>query len=111
MGYTTLGRSGLRVSRLCLGTLNFGFKTSASDSHTIMDRAHHHGINFFDTSDVYGFQEGKEYSESVIGNWFAQGGGRRERTVTPPKSFSHRVTGLTTAVSRPYTSVGPATHH
>ena len=87
MDYTTLGRSGLRVSRLCLGTLNFGFKTSASDSHTIMDRAHHHGINFFDTSDVYGFQEGKEYSESVIGNWFAQGGGRRERTVIATKVF------------------------
>ena len=60
MDYTTLGRSGLRVSRLCLGTLNFGFKTSASDSHTIMDRAHHHGTNFFDTSDVYGFQEGSD---------------------------------------------------
>ena len=50
MDYTHLGRTGLSVSRLCLGTMNFGPETSEEDSHAIMDRAHEHGINFFDTA-------------------------------------------------------------
>lgn len=54
MDYTQLGRSSLSVSRLVLGTMNFGTETSEQDSHTIMSRAHEHGINFFDTADVYG---------------------------------------------------------
>jgi aryl-alcohol dehydrogenase-like predicted oxidoreductase len=48
--YTRLGRSGLSASRLILGTMNFGPETSEEDSHTIMDRALEHGINFFDTA-------------------------------------------------------------
>ena len=49
MDYTHLGRSGLSVSRLCLGTMNFGPETSEEeDSHAIMDRALELGINFFD---------------------------------------------------------------
>src|SRR6266508_4449322 len=54
MEYTHLGRLGLLVSRLCLGTMNFGPETSEEDSHGIMDRALEHGINFFDTANVYG---------------------------------------------------------
>ena len=50
MDYTHLGRSGVSVSRLCLGTMNFGAITSEADAHVIMDAAHEHGINFFDTS-------------------------------------------------------------
>jgi len=87
MEYCQLGRSGLSVSRICLGTLNFGFKTSEPDSYAVMDRAHELGINFFDTSNVYGWQEGKDWSENVIGRWFAQGGGRRERTVLATKLY------------------------
>jgi len=87
MEYCQLGRSGLSVSRVCLGTLNFGFKTSEPDSYAAMDRAHERGINFFDTSNVYGWQEGKDWSENVIGRWFAQGGGRRERTVLATKLY------------------------
>ena len=52
MEYTNLGRTGLKVSRLCLGTMNFGPQTDEPDSHAIMDRALEHGINFFDTSIV-----------------------------------------------------------
>ncbi len=59
MEYTHLGRSGLTVSRLCLGTMNFGWKTEETDSHAIMDRAHAEGVNFFDTANVYGFDAGK----------------------------------------------------
>ncbi len=85
MEYTQLGRSGLKVSRLCLGTMNFGPETSEEDSHAIMDRAHELGINFFDTADVYGWKKGEGITENIIGRWFAKGGGRRERTVIATK--------------------------
>jgi aryl-alcohol dehydrogenase-like predicted oxidoreductase len=85
MEYTQLGRSGLKVSRLCLGTMNFGPETSEEDSHAIMDRAHELGINFFDTADVYGWKRGEGITENIIGRWFAKGGGRRERTVIATK--------------------------
>lgn len=54
MEYTHLGRSGVSVSRLCLGTMNFGSVTGEADARQIMDRAHEQGINFFDTSNTYG---------------------------------------------------------
>jgi aryl-alcohol dehydrogenase-like predicted oxidoreductase len=87
MEYTQLGHSGLVVSRLCLGTMNFGPETAEADSHAIMDRAHEHGINFFDTANVYGWQKGKGVTEQIIGRWFATGGGRRERTVLATKLY------------------------
>ena len=87
MKYTHLGRSGLTVSRLCLGTMNFGWKTEEADSHAIMDRAHAEGINFFDTANVYGFDAGKGRTEEVLGSWFAQGGERREKTVLATKVY------------------------
>jgi aryl-alcohol dehydrogenase-like predicted oxidoreductase len=87
MEYTHLGRSGLKVSRLVLGTMNFGPQTSAEDSHRIMDAAHDAGINFFDTANAYGQHLGKGATESIIGDWFAQGGGRRERTVIATKLY------------------------
>ncbi len=87
MDYTHLGRSGLSVSRLCLGTMNFGPETSEDDSHAIMDRAHEHGLNFFDTANVYGWKQGEGITEQIIGRWFAQGDGRRERTVIATKLF------------------------
>lgn len=87
MEYTNLGRSGLSVSRLCLGTMNFGPETSEADSHAIMDRAHEHGLNFFDTANVYGWKKGEGVTENIIGNWFAKGGTRRERTVVATKLY------------------------
>lgn len=87
MEYTQLGRSGLSVSRLVLGTMNFGPETSEEDSHAIMDRAHEHGINFFDTANVYGWQKGEGITEQIIGRWFAKGGGRREKTVLATKLY------------------------
>jgi aryl-alcohol dehydrogenase-like predicted oxidoreductase len=89
MDYTHLGRSGLRVSRICLGTMNFGPLTSEADSHSIMDSAHDQGINFFDTANGYGGSVGKGATESIIGRWFAQGGGRRERTVLATKLYGN----------------------
>jgi aryl-alcohol dehydrogenase-like predicted oxidoreductase len=87
MEYTHLGRSGLSVSRLCLGTMNFGWKTEEADSHEIMDRALAEGINFFDTANVYGFDVGKGRTEEVLGSWFAQGGERRDKTVLATKVY------------------------
>ncbi|MGN6744411.1 MAG: aldo/keto reductase [Amnibacterium sp.] len=87
MEYTHLGRSGLTVSRLCLGTMNFGLETEEADAHRIMDAAHEHGINYFDTANRYRGKEGVGGTESLIGRWFAQGGGRRERTVLATKLY------------------------
>ncbi|SEB12251.1 aldo/keto reductase [Leifsonia sp. 21MFCrub1.1] len=87
MEYTHLGRSGLKVSRLVLGTMNFGPQTSEEDSHRIMDAAHDAGINYFDTANVYGQHKGRGATETIVGNWFAQGGGRRERTVIATKLY------------------------
>src|SRR5512140_1644530 len=87
MHYVHLGRSGVKVSRLCLGTMNFGPETSEADSFAVMDRALDLGINFFDTADVYGGKVGEGWTEQIIGRWFAQGGGRREKVVLATKVF------------------------
>ena len=87
MEYTQLGRTGLKVSRLCLGTMNFGPKTTEEDSFAIMDKALDLGINFFDTANVYGWKLGEGVTEQIIGRWFAQGGGRREKTVIATKVY------------------------
>ena len=90
MHYTHLGRTGLEVSRLCLGTMNFGPQTTEQDSWAIMDRALEHGINFFDTANGYGRRpdgSGAGDTERIIGRWFAQGGGRREKVVLASKVY------------------------
>ena len=87
MKYVHLGRSGLKVSRLCLGTMNFGPLASETESFVIMDRALELGINFFDTADVYGWETGEGITEQILGRWFAQGGGRREKVVLATKVF------------------------
>jgi aryl-alcohol dehydrogenase-like predicted oxidoreductase len=87
MQYVHLGRSGLKVSRLCLGTMNFGPQTTEADSYKIMDHALDLGINFFDTANVYGWKVGEGVTEQIIGRWFAQGGNRREHVVLATKVF------------------------
>ena len=87
MQYTNLGRTGLKVSRLCLGTMNFGPLTPEPDSFAIMDRALELGINFFDTANVYGWRTGEGVTEQIIGRWLAQGGGRREKIVLATKVY------------------------
>ena len=88
MNYRRLGHSGLRVSPLCLGTMNFGPYTSEEDSFTIMDAALGAGVQFFDTADVYGQKAGEGVTEAIIGRWFAQGGLRREKTVLATKVYN-----------------------
>ncbi|HWL50923.1 MAG TPA: aldo/keto reductase [Chthoniobacteraceae bacterium] len=89
MNTTHLGRSGLRVSRLCLGTMNFGPQATPEESFAIMDRALEAGINFLDTADVYGWRTGEGYTETIVGDWFAQGGGRREKIVLATKVYGN----------------------
>lgn len=92
MNYTHLGRTGLKVSRLCLGTMNFGDVTDEKTSARILDEALEAGINFIDTADVYGteqspdIQQGSGLSEEIIGRWLQQGG-RRERIVLATKVY------------------------
>jgi len=87
MQYVQLGRSGVKVSRLCLGTMNFGPETTEPDSAVIMDRALELGINFFDTANVYGWKVGEGWTEQILGRWFAQGSGRREKVVLATKVY------------------------
>jgi len=87
MEYRHLGRSGLKVSRLSLGTMNFGPHTTEPDSFAMMDRALELGINCFDTADVYGWKLGEGWTEQIIGRWFAQGGGRRDKVVLATKVY------------------------
>jgi aryl-alcohol dehydrogenase-like predicted oxidoreductase len=87
MNYTRVGRSGVEVSRLCLGTMNFGPHASEAESFAMMDRALELGITFFDTADVYGWKRGEGVTEQIVGSWLAQGGGRRERIVLATKVY------------------------
>lgn len=87
MKYTYLGRTGLEVSRFCLGTANFGPLTSEEDSIAIMDKALELGGNFFDTANAYGRKQGDGVTEQIIGRWFTQGGGRREKVVLATKVY------------------------
>src|SRR4051812_7357914 len=89
MKYTQLGRTGLKVSRLVLGTMNFGPQTDEADSHAIMDAALASGINYFDTANVYGWGENKGRTEEIIGSWFAKGGDRRDKVVLATKMYGN----------------------
>jgi len=91
---TKLGRSGVRVSRIGLGTMNFGPQTSEKDGWAIMDRALDAGVNFFDTANVYGWKRGEGITEQIVGRWLAQGGGRRERVVLATKVYGRMGEGL-----------------
>lgn len=85
MEYSYLGKTGLKVSQLCLGTMNFGVDTDEQEAFRIMDAALDAGINFFDTANIYGWGENSGRTEEIIGRWFQQGGGRREKVVLGTK--------------------------
>ena len=87
MDYTHLGRSGVSVSRLCLGTMNFGAFTGAADAHQIMDRAVERGVNFIDTANTYGRPRAEGVTEQIVGDWLAAGAGRRDRIVLATKLY------------------------
>ncbi|MDZ7845218.1 MAG: aldo/keto reductase [Anaerolineales bacterium] len=88
VNHVRLGKNGVLVSNLCLGTMNFGWHTSEKESFAIMDRALELGIIFFDTADIYGWGKEHGYTEEIIGKWLAQGGKRREATVLATKVYN-----------------------
>ena len=87
MDYTHLGRSGVSVSRICLGTMNFGSYTEPPDAFTIMDHALDQGVNFFDTANTYGRPRAEGVTESILGDWFSAGSSRRDRVVLATKLY------------------------
>ena len=89
MEYAKLGRSNMSVSKICLGTMHFGTRTPEDESYRIMDKAMEMGINFFDTANVYGREAYCGRTEEIIGNWFQQGNGRRDRTVLATKVYGN----------------------
>lgn len=97
MEYTFLGRSGLRVSKLCLGTMNFGPYTSEPDSFKIMNRALELGINFLDTANVYGGELGVGITEQIIGRWFEEDKSRRDQIVLATKVYGKMGSGINDA--------------
>lgn len=88
MEYTRLGRSGVEVSKLCLGTMNFGPYTEEKVSHKIMDKAIDLGVNFFDTANVYGWEKGKGVTEEIIGRWLKKSG-KRDKIVLATKVYGN----------------------
>lgn len=98
MEYKKLGRTGLFVSRLCLGTMNFGDATDRESAFRIMDAAYDAGINFFDTADVYGGPQrpdiplGYGVSEEILGDWF-QKSGKRDEIVLATKVYQPMIAG------------------
>ncbi|MCD0445408.1 aldo/keto reductase [Glycomyces sp. A-F 0318] len=88
MEYTQLGRAGVKVSRIVLGTMNFGPETDEDDAHRIMDRALELGVNFFDTANVYG-RTRKGWTEEIIGRWLASRPEARDRVVLATKAYGN----------------------
>jgi len=86
MEYNSLGRAGVKVSKLCLGTMNLAKLVDEKTSFAILDAAIDAGINFIDTADVYGGIDQRGRTEEFIGKWMAQGG-RREKLVLATKVY------------------------
>jgi aryl-alcohol dehydrogenase-like predicted oxidoreductase len=88
MNYRSLGKSGLKVSELCLGTMQFGWTADEAAAHQILDRAFEAGLNFIDTADVYSrWVEGNPggVAERMVGNWLAKGTVRRQDVILATK--------------------------
>ena len=85
MEYRKLGKSALKVSTLCLGTMNFGPRTSEEESFAIMNDAMEAGINFFDTANQYGGKLGVGTTEIIVGKWLTQNPQHRDKIVLATK--------------------------
>jgi aryl-alcohol dehydrogenase-like predicted oxidoreductase len=89
MQTNSLGRSGLQVTPICLGTMTFGEQVTGADAHQILDRAMALGINFIDTAEMYAVPPRRETfgaTETILGDWFASRPGARQRVVLATKA-------------------------
>lgn len=93
MHYSLLGRTGLTVSKLCLGTMHFGRRIKARECHYLLDKAFEYGINLIDTADVYGGPDHHGQSETIIGEWLAQNPGKKDRLIIATKVYGKTGTG------------------
>ena len=93
MKYRQLGSSNLNVSTLCLGTMNFGPRTSEVESFNILNSAIEGGINFIDTANQYGGDKGVGTTEKILGRWFAEDSSRRNKTVLATKVYEPMTDG------------------
>src|SRR5947209_14716955 len=111
MTYAHLGRSGLLVSRIALGTMNFGYTVDEPSSFAVMDAAIDAGINFFDTADVYGgpqspdMKKGYGIAEETVGRWLERSG-HRDDIVLATKVYQPMDWARTTAGCPPTTTGG-----
>jgi len=94
MDYTYLGKTGLQVSRLCLGTMNFGAVTPEKEAYQIMNEALDSGIIFFDTANTYGGKKGEGITEKIIGKWLSQDRSRRNKIVLATKVWGEMGHGI-----------------
>lgn len=86
MEYVQLGNAGVKVSRLGLGTMNFGPLTPEPECHRLLDAAVDLGINFVDTADIYGWKSGEGLTENIVGQWLRRPG-VRHRVVLATKVY------------------------
>ena len=108
MEYAKLGRSGLRVSRLCLGTMNLGKHVDERTSFALLDAAVDAGINFIDTADVYGGIGFRGRTEEIIGRWLHKVAGGGRRSSSPRRSTARWGMGRMNAACPRTTSGTPA---
>ena len=103
MKYTRIPNTDIRVSKICLGTMTWGRQNSEAEGHEEMDYAFEHGVNFFDTAELYPVPVKKELyavTEEIIGNWFKKTGNREKvvlasKIVGPAEFTKHiRTTGF-----------------
>jgi aryl-alcohol dehydrogenase-like predicted oxidoreductase len=94
MDYTYLGKTGLQVSRLCLGTMNFGAVTPEKEAYQIMNEALDSGIIFFDTANTYGGKKGEGITEKIIGKWLSQDRSKRNKIVLATKVWGEMGHGI-----------------
>jgi aryl-alcohol dehydrogenase-like predicted oxidoreductase len=94
MEYSNLGRSGLKVSKLCLGTMNLGKLVDDSTSFSILDAAIDAGINFIDTANVYGGLHQRGKTEEIIGNWISKDKSKRNKFVLATKVYGKMGEGI-----------------
>ncbi len=88
MEYRKLGRTGLKVSTICLGTMQFGWTAGPKTAHAIMNEAVELGCNFIDTADIYSsWAENNDggVSERIIGDWLNTGSARRDQVIIATK--------------------------
>lgn len=103
MNKRELGRTGIMVSELCLGTMTFGQQNTQAEGHAQLDLALERGINFIDTAELYAIPPRAETygaTETIIGNWLKARGGRDKLVIASKVVGRSSSRGIGRVVSR-----------